>query len=131
MRTCVWPGWRGAGLSCMGECHDGETEVTINTNPYDKKTGHDQTCNGGLQTYCCKDFKPSITKSSLLDDAEDAAKDAAEAAAEQAALGIAAKASCRIAIPALLTPPEALEALIPSSERSPTLPRSRRPPCSL
>ncbi|KUI67400.1 Killer toxin subunits alpha/beta [Cytospora mali] len=113
MGTCVWRGWRGAGLSCMGGCDDGETEVTTNTNSHDKDTGHDQTCNGGLQTYCCKDFKPSTSKSSLLDDAEDAAKEAAEAAAEQAALDIAAKAFCRVAVPALLAPLEALEALIP------------------
>lgn len=113
MGTCVWRGWRGAGLSCMGGCDDGETEVTTNTNSHDKKTGHDQTCNGGLQSYCCKGFKPSTSKSSLLDSAEDAAKDAAEAAAEQAALDIAAKAFCRIAVPALLAPLEALEALIP------------------
>lgn len=114
MGTCVWRGWRGVGLSCMGGCDDGETEVTTNTNSHDKKTGHDQTCNGGLQSYCCKGFQPSTTsKASLLDSVGDAAKEAAEAAAEQEALDIAAKAFCRIAVPALLAPLEALEALIP------------------
>jgi hypothetical protein len=45
--------------------------------------------------------------------AADAAKDAAEAAAEQLALDIAAKAFCRIAVPALLAPLELVEDLIP------------------
>ena len=46
-------------------------------------------------------------------DAADAAKDAAEAAAEQAALDLAAKAFCRVAVPALLAPLELAEDLIP------------------
>jgi hypothetical protein len=49
----------------------------------------------------------------LKEDLEDAAKAAAEAAAEQAALDIAAKAFCRVAVPALLAPLELLEDLIP------------------
>jgi hypothetical protein len=49
----------------------------------------------------------------LKQDLEDAAKAAAEAAAQQAALDIAAKAFCRVAVPALLAPLEALEDLIP------------------
>lgn len=112
MGKCQWRGFRGAGLSCMGGCAEGETEVASNTNNHDKKKG-DQTCNGGLQTYCCAGFKPSPSRKSLVDSAEDAAKDAAEAAAEQAALDIAAKVFCRVAVPALLAPLEALEALIP------------------
>ncbi|KAK4210755.1 glycosyl hydrolases family 18-domain-containing protein [Rhypophila decipiens] len=110
--TCVWRGFRGAGLSCMGGCDDGETQVTTNTNSHDKKKG-DQTCTGGQQTYCCKGFKPAPTKAELEEKAKDAAKAAAEAAAEQAALDIAAKVFCRVAVPALLLPLEAAEALIP------------------
>jgi hypothetical protein len=49
----------------------------------------------------------------LAKDAEEAAKEAAIAAAEQAALDLAAKAFCRIAVPALLAPLELLEDLIP------------------
>ena len=45
--------------------------------------------------------------------AEDTAKELAEQAAEQAAIDIAAKAFCRIAVPALLAPLELLEDLIP------------------
>jgi chitinase len=45
--------------------------------------------------------------------AADAAKAAAAAAAEQAALDVAAKAFCRVAVPALLAPLELLEDLIP------------------
>ena len=71
----------------------------------------DKDCHGGLQSFCCANFKP--TTSSLKQDLEDAAKAAAEAAAQQAALDIAAKAFCRIAVPALLAPLEALEDLIP------------------
>lgn len=46
-------------------------------------------------------------------DAENAAKAAAEAAAANAALDIAAKAFCRVAVPALLAPLELLEDVIP------------------
>jgi hypothetical protein len=49
----------------------------------------------------------------LKDDLEDAAKAAAEAAVEQAALDIAAKAFCRVAVPALLASLERVEDLIP------------------
>ncbi|KAK3674234.1 hypothetical protein LTR78_005703 [Recurvomyces mirabilis] len=73
----------------------------------------DQTCNGGLQSFCCSNFKAPPSLQSLGKDAADAAKSAAEAAAEQAALDIAAKAFCRIAVPALLAPIELLEDLIP------------------
>jgi chitinase len=111
MGTCKWRGFRGAGLSCIGGCADGETEVSTSTNNHSKKG--DQTCNGGLQSYCCSDFKSAPSKSQLKKDAEDAAKAAAEAAAAQAALDAAAKAFCRVAVPALLAPLELLEDLIP------------------
>lgn len=112
MGKCLWHGFRGAGLSCMGGCDDRETEITTNTNNHDKKKG-DQTCNGGLQSYCCAGFKPAPSKNKLVQDAKDAAKEAAEAAAEQAALDLAAKAFCRVAVPALLAPLELAEDLIP------------------
>lgn len=106
--TCTWRGWRGAGLSCMGGCADGETSLARNTNHHSDK--EDQTCNGGLQSYCCSSYKSGP---SLKDALEAAAKDAAEAAAEQVALDLAAKAFCRVAVPALLAPLELLEDLIP------------------
>lgn len=109
---CQWRGFRGVGLSCMGGCGDGETQVAANTNNHDKKKG-DQTCNGGQQTFCCKGFKPPPSKAELEQKAKDAAKAAAESAAEQAALDVAAKVFCRVAVPALLAPLEAVEALIP------------------
>ncbi|OCL06227.1 glycoside hydrolase family 18 protein, partial [Glonium stellatum] len=111
MGTCQWRGYRGVGLSCISGCADGETEVSTNTNNHDKHG--DQSCTGGVQSYCCKGFKPPPSKKDLKDKAEDAGKAAAEGAAENAALDIAAKAFCRIAVPALLAPLEALEALIP------------------
>lgn len=111
MGTCQWRGFRGHGLSCIGGCADGETEVATNTNSHEGKTDH--TCNGGKQSYCCKGFKPKYSKAQLEKDAKEAAKEAAEAAAEQAALDIAAKAFCRVAVPALLAPLELLEDLIP------------------
>ena len=95
----------------MGGCDGGETEVTTNTNNHDKHG--DQTCTGGIQSYCCKGFKPLPSKGDLKKKAEDGAKAAAEAAAESAALDVAAKVFCRVAVPALLAPLEALEALIP------------------
>ncbi|KAH8768982.1 family 18 glycosyl hydrolase [Diaporthe sp. PMI_573] len=111
MGTCTWRGYRGVGLSCMGGCADGETEIVQDTNSHDKDG--DRTCTGGIQSYCCKGFKPAPSADDLKDEAEDAAKDLAEQAAEQAALDIAAKAFCRIAVPALLAPLELIEAAIP------------------
>lgn len=111
MGVCKWRGYRGLGLSCMGGCDDEETEVVQDTNNHGKSG--DQTCTGGIQSYCCKGFKSAPTKEELEELAKEKAEEAAEEAAEQAALDIAAKAFCRIAIPALLAPLEALEALIP------------------
>lgn len=81
-----------------------------NTNNHGKK---DQTCNGGLQSYCCAGFKSAPTKAQLEKQAADAAKAAAEAKAANAALDLAAKAFCRVAVPALLAPLELLEDAIP------------------
>lgn len=111
MGKCQWRGYRGAGLSCLSGCADGETEIITDTNNHGK--GGDQTCTGGLQSYCCAGFKPAPSKADLKKQAEDAAKSAAEAAAEQLALDVAAKAFCRVAVPALLAPLELLEDLIP------------------
>lgn len=111
MGSCRWRGYRGLGLSCMGGCADDETEVVQDTNNHGKDG--DQTCTGGIQSYCCKDFKSAPTKEELEEEAKEKAADLAEQAAEQAALDIAAKAFCRIAIPALLAPLELIEAAIP------------------
>lgn len=111
MGICTWRGYRGAGLSCVKGCQDGETEVLTDTSYHDKKGNY--KCTGGLQSYCCAGFKPAPSKKQLEQEAADAAKAAAEQAAEQAALDIAAKAFCRIAVPALLLPLELLEDLIP------------------
>ncbi|QIX02022.1 hypothetical protein AMS68_007539 [Peltaster fructicola] len=108
MGICTWRGYRGAGLSCVKGCEDGETEVLTDTKYHDKHG--DTTCSGGLQSYCCKGFKSA---QAVKKAAEDTAKEVAEQAAEQAAIDIAAKAFCRIAVPALLAPLELLEDLIP------------------
>jgi chitinase len=106
---CTWRGYRSSGLSCTSGCDTGETELTKNTNQHTEKG--DKDCHGGLQSYCCSGFKP--TSDNLKQDLADAAKAAAEQAAQQAALDVAAKAFCRVAVPALLAPLEALEDLIP------------------
>ena len=106
---CTWRGYRGVGLSCTSGCDSGETELTTSTSQHTSKG--DKDCHGGLQSYCCAGFKP--TSNSLKKDLEDAAKAAAKAAAEQAALDVAAKLFCRVAVPALLAPLEAIEAAIP------------------
>jgi len=103
MGKCLWRGYRGAGLSCIGGCATGETEIARNTNYHDNSG--DYTCNGGQLSYCCSGFKAASAKSTLASDAENAA--------EQAALDLAAKAFCRVAVPALLAPLELLEDLIP------------------
>lgn len=110
MGKCQWRGYRGVGLSCTSGCVDGETKIVENTNNHGKK---DQTCNGGLQSYCCAGFKSAPTKAQLEKQAADAAKAAAEAKAANAALDLAAKAFCRVAVPALLAPLELLEDAIP------------------
>lgn len=92
----------GVGLSCLGGCGEGETEVTANTNHHSDK--EDQTCAGGTQSYCCLGFKPPITKEQVQDTIKDEAKAFALEAAEAAALELAATAFCRIAITAALTP---------------------------
>ncbi|KAM0798075.1 glycoside hydrolase superfamily [Usnea florida] len=111
MGRCQWRGYRGVGMSCIQGCADGETQVLTDTSVHIGKKG--QTCNGGLQSYCCAGFSPPPSKSQLEQEAADAAKNAAEAAAQQAALDLAAKAFCRFAVPALLAPLEAVEDLIP------------------
>jgi chitinase len=74
--TCQWRGFRGAGMACTSGCADGETELVKDTNNHEKKKG-DQTCNGGIQSYCCAGFKPGPSKAELATDAEEAAKAAA------------------------------------------------------
>nr|ALI93552.1 chitinase 3 [Hypocrella siamensis] len=106
--TCRWRGYRGAGLSCIGGYAEGKTELTTNTNSHEKKG--DKNCHGGTQSYCCANFKPDT--SNLKTDLKDAAQAAAKAAAAQVALDIAAKAFCRLAVPALLTPLELIEAAV-------------------
>ena len=59
----------------------------------------DQTCNGGLQSYCGAGFKPASSQDKIKKDATDAAKGAAERVAENGALDLAAKAFCRAAVP--------------------------------
>ena len=56
--TCQWRGYRGAGLSCIGGCAAGETELTTNTNSHESKKG-DKNCHGGLQSFCCANFHPT------------------------------------------------------------------------
>jgi chitinase len=92
----------GLGMSCTGGCGEGETEVTVNTNHH--TDSEDQSCAGGVQSYCCAGFKPPITKEHVEDELKDKAKDLALEAAEAVALEIAATAFCRIAITAALTP---------------------------
>ncbi|KAI0476398.1 hypothetical protein GGR56DRAFT_642454 [Xylariaceae sp. FL0804] len=111
MGTCRWRGYRGLGLSCMGGCADGETQVLQDTNNHGKNG--DQTCTGGIQSYCCEGFKSAPTKAELEEEAKEKAEEVAEEAAEQAALDIAAKLFCRVAVPALLAPLELIEAAIP------------------
>jgi chitinase len=92
----------GVGLSCLGGCSEGETEVTANTNHHSDT--EDQTCAGGTQSYCCLGFTPPITKEQVQETIKDEAKDLALEAAEAVALELAATAFCRIAITAALTP---------------------------
>ncbi|KAI0467970.1 glycosyl hydrolases family 18-domain-containing protein [Xylaria cf. heliscus] len=111
MGKCTWRGYRGMGMSCIQGCASGETEVITDTSV--KDNDKEQTCNGGLQSYCCSGFKAPPAINDVTGQVADAAKDAAEAAAEQLALDVAAKAFCRVAVPALLAPLELAEDLIP------------------
>ncbi|KAH7317110.1 hypothetical protein B0I35DRAFT_504515 [Stachybotrys elegans] len=102
MGKCRWRGYRGLGLPCTGGCADLETEVTQNTNHHSDK--EDQSCTGGTQSYCCAGFSPPVTKEQVQRKFKDEAADKAVAVAEALALELAAKAFCRIAITAALTP---------------------------
>lgn len=51
------------------------------TNHKEKKG--DQTCTGGIQSYCCKGFHPAPNGPDLVKDAAALAKSAAEAIAAQ------------------------------------------------
>ncbi|KAJ8124820.1 hypothetical protein O1611_g8820 [Lasiodiplodia mahajangana] len=102
MGVCKWRGYRGLGLVCSGGCAEGETEITQNTNHHSDT--EDQSCTGGTQSYCCAGFKPPITREQVEDEFKDRAKDLAIEAAETLALELAAKAFCRVAITAALTP---------------------------
>lgn len=108
---CQWRGYRGSGLSCLSGCASGETEIITDSSNHGDSG--DQTCTGGLQSFCCGGFRPAPATNNLESEVEDTAKSAAEAVAEQLALDVAAKAFCRIAVPALLLPLELLEDLIP------------------
>ncbi|KAG6986626.1 hypothetical protein G7Y79_00075g098980 [Physcia stellaris] len=90
---------------------NGQPEVTTNKNSHGKEG--DRTCNGGVQSYCCAGFKPAPSKNQLAKQAKDAAGAAAQSVAAQASLDLAAKAFCRVAVPALLAPLELVEGLIP------------------
>ncbi|KAI1827703.1 glycosyl hydrolases family 18-domain-containing protein [Xylaria intraflava] len=111
MGKCAWRGYRGMGMSCIQGCASGETEVVTDTSVMNNDKA--QTCNGGLQSYCCSGFKAPPSKNDLNGQVADAAKDTAESAAEQLALDVAAKAFCRVAVPALLAPLELAEDVIP------------------
>jgi chitinase len=81
---------------------DGETEITQDTDHHSDT--EDQSCTGGLQSYCCLGFKPPITKEQAKDKLKEQAKDLALQQAEALALVVLATAVCRIAITAALTP---------------------------
>ncbi|KAI9147047.1 glycoside hydrolase [Paramyrothecium foliicola] len=64
-RRCAWYGWRGEGLSCYGgSCPIGDVLITQNSNWFFKHEGvkftQEETCNGGLMSYCCRGFRPSL-----------------------------------------------------------------------
>lgn len=113
MGKCAWRGFRGVGLPCTSGCASGQTEVVKNTNNIDSKHKINQSCNGGMQSYCCDGFKSAPTSADLKKKAADAAKDVGEGVVENEALDLAAKAFCRVAVPALMAPLELLEDVIP------------------
>lgn len=65
----------------MGGCDTGETEIVQDTNHKEKRG--DQTCTGGMQSYCCKGFKPAPNGPDLVKDAAELAKSVAESVAAQ------------------------------------------------
>lgn len=132
MGQCSWRGYRGLGLPCNAGCLPGETEVAKNTNHLDKNI--DQTCTGGLQSYCCSGFAPPPPpkkKESVgqkIKDAFDKAgqdikqgfddfgkdiKDAAENFAEGALMDIASKLVCRVIVPGVMGVAEVAEDAVP------------------
>jgi chitinase len=129
--TCTWRGWRGQGLPCSGGCNSGETLVAQNTNHHDTVNGvlEDQTCNGGLQSYCCEGFvAPSTLHTSTEDLSQEdlslntnpfvsvvvATVTEAIANAAKSVLDAVATDFCEVAVPAFLAPLEDIELAIPS-----------------
>lgn len=129
--TCTWRGWRGQGLPCSGGCNSGETLIAQNTNHHDTVDGHlqDQTCNGGLQNYCCNDFlspptlQSSTTQELSVDDVSDnpvvsvivSTVTEAIADAAKAVLDAVATDFCNVAVPEFLGVVEEIELAIPST----------------
>lgn len=128
MGQCTWRGWRGVGLSCNSGCADGETEVAKNTNHIDKK--ENQSCSGGLQSYCCAGFKPPPPpqkKKSLGEKIKESFEAAGQNLkkdfdklgediknfAEGALIDIASTLVCRIIVPAVMGVAEVAEDIVP------------------
>lgn len=128
--TCTWRGWRGVGLPCSGSCYSNETLIAQNTNHHDTVDGktQDQTCNGGLQSYCCTEFKAgsSLQSSSSLSISEDAVDlspvvsivvatvTEALANAAKTIIDTVATDFCEVAVPVLLEEISDIELAIPS-----------------
>ncbi|KAJ5528068.1 glycoside hydrolase [Penicillium frequentans] len=128
--TCTWRGWRGVGLPCSGGCNSGETVIAQNTNHHDTVNGklEIQTCNGGLQSYCCSDFvaptslQTSSKEVSLQEDAVDlnpivsvvvATVTEALANAAKSVIDAVATDFCDVAVPAFLEVVDDIELAIP------------------
>lgn len=129
--TCTWRGWRGVGLPCSGGCNSGETVIAQNTNHHDTVDGklQIQTCNGGLQSYCCSDFvaptslQTSSKEVSLQEDDLDlnpivsvvvATVTEALANAAKSVIDAVATDFCDVAVPAFLEVVDDIELAIPS-----------------
>ncbi|KAI9650603.1 hypothetical protein NHQ30_000621 [Ciborinia camelliae] len=129
MGTCTWRGWRGQGLPCSGGCNSGETRVAQNTNHYVTVNGklQDQTCNGGLQSYCCAGFKAPLSqpvKTNTLDVSENGVEEnvisaiiatvtVAIADAAKSVIDAVATDFCEVAVPGFLDVVSGIEAAIP------------------
>ncbi|KAL4945825.1 glycosyl hydrolases family 18-domain-containing protein [Aspergillus oleicola] len=62
---CEWFGWRGVGMPCGPKgCPEGRKLVGSNTNSYQEDVelaiNENYTCNGGVQSFCCSGFMPSL-----------------------------------------------------------------------
>jgi len=119
---CQWRGWRGQGLSCVGGCLTNETTVAQSSNSYldlkEQNYVRDLSCNGGVQSFCCSNFKPvsarfGMKAVGMITSPKPGSVVVTGSTGVTGSIWAAAISLCTLAVTAFLAPLEAIEAAIP------------------